>query len=72
MSDPLLNHGDAEEFKAAIHLGVFGLAIACLGYNAMAYGQRRQNHLLSNCVAYAGLAAFEVYQMNRHWRADHE
>jgi hypothetical protein len=70
MTDPLLRSGSGEEFKAAVHLGVFGLAIACLGYNALAYSQRKERHLLSNVVAYTGLAAFEVYQMDRHWKAD--
>ena len=71
MPDPLLTAGHADRFKAGVHLGLFGLAIACLGYNAMAYGQRRERHLLTNTVLYGVLALYEVHQMNEHWKDGH-
>ncbi len=66
--EPALCSGSGEEFKAAIHLGIFGLVVTCLAYNALAYSQRKERHLLANVVVYTGLVAFEVYQMDRHWK----
>lgn len=71
MDDCLLNAGEAEKFKAAVHLGIFGLAVTCCSYNLMAWGQRRQRHLLSNTLVYAGLSVYEAVQMNRHWQDAH-
>lgn len=62
----LVQPGEAEGFKAGVHLGLFGLAVACLGYNVMAWGERRQSHLLRNVVVYGALAVYEGYQIKRH------
>lgn len=62
----------SEAFKASVHLGLFSLAITCLAYNAMSYGQRRETHLLRNAIAYGGLAVYEVLQMARHWNSGHD
>lgn len=61
----------SEGFKASIHLGLFSLAITCLAYNAMSYGQRREVHLLRNIIAYGGLSVYEILQMQRHWDSAH-
>lgn len=61
-----MNPGEAELFKGSIHLGMFGLAVTCLAYNAMAYSLRKQQHLLTNAVVYAGLSWFEARQIQRH------
>jgi len=60
----------SEKFKASVHLGLFSLAVTCLAYNAMTYGQRREAHLLRNVLTYTGFAIYEVLQMSRHW--DHD
>jgi hypothetical protein len=66
MSDPLFNHGNAEQFKGFIHLGIFALASMCLGYNALAYGQRGERRLLTNTGVYALLLLYESTQIQRH------
>lgn len=64
--DRLLERGGAESFKCGVHLALFGLAVACLGYNAMAWSQRRQSHLGRNIVIYTALAAYEAVQTLHH------
>jgi hypothetical protein len=54
MPDVLLSSGEAEVFKLGWHR------------NAMAWSERRERHLATNAVVYAGLAYFEVQQMSRH------
>ena len=66
MSDPLLTPDHAESFKSLVHLSLFGLAAMCLGYNAMAWSERRQAHLAVNAVVYGALAVFEATQVTRH------
>jgi TM2 domain-containing membrane protein YozV len=66
MNDELVDHGHAELFKAGIHFGIFGLAAMCLGYNAMAFGQRGERRLLVNTILYAAALAFETNQIVRH------
>ena len=65
-ADVLCESGEAEEFKLLVHLGVFGLAVACAAYNGMAFGQRRTRHLFVNALVYLGIAACEKRQMQRH------
>lgn len=66
MIDPLANRGHAEIFKAGVHLGIFALASACLGYNAMAFGQRGERRLLGNAGLYALLLLYEAEQIVQH------
>lgn len=66
MRDPLCESGEAEMFKGLIHLSLFGLAVTCTSYNAMAWGQRRQWHLAQNVLVYGALAAYEAAQIRRH------
>jgi hypothetical protein len=68
MNDPLINAGTADGFKAGVHLGLFGLAVTCLAYNAMAYIQRKEGHLLRNGLVYAALSVYEVIQIEAHMR----
>ena len=58
--------GKAEAAKAGVHGGLLGLALVCLGYNAIAFALRRESHLARNCVLYGSLAAIEVYQVSKH------
>ena len=66
MSDPLLTPDHAEAYKALIHVGLFGFLTMVLGYNAMAWTQRRERHLAVNTVVYAAGVAFELVQIKRH------
>jgi len=66
MKDPLCEGGEAEIFKGFIHLGLFGLGVTCAAYNAMAWSQRRENHLLKNVIVYGALAWYEGVQISRH------
>jgi hypothetical protein len=68
VADPLVACGTGEGFKAGVHLGVFGLAVMCLGYNALAFSERRERHLAANVGVYAALAWFELRQIVRHCR----
>lgn len=69
MSDPLMCSGEAEVFKFSWHLGLFGLALTAAAYNGMAWGERRQQHLLVNTLVYLSLAYWESRQMQRHLQA---
>jgi hypothetical protein len=64
--DRLLIAGEAEVFKGGIHLCLFGLVAMCLGYNAMAFSQRRERRLAVNVLVYAGVAVFELRQILQH------
>ena len=68
MSDPLLTPDHAESFKSLVHLSLFGLTAMCLGYNAMAWSERRQTHLAVNALLYAALAVYEAVQTEGHLR----
>ena len=61
-----LYEGEAEGFKAGVHLGLFGLAVACLGYNLMAWGERKDRHLLRNVAVYGALTVYEYHQITSH------
>lgn len=62
----LVERGTAEGFKCGVHLALFGLAVAALGYNAMAWSERRQFHLARNVVVYASFAAYEAVMTMHH------
>ena len=62
----MVTPGNAEKFKAGVHLALFALASMCLGYNAMAYAARRERHLAVNVLVYGSLAAYEVDQVYKH------
>ncbi len=69
MPDTVIVVGEGEIFKAGIHLGLFGLATTCLCYNALAYTQRREPRLAWNIGVYAGIVAYEWWQIERHLKA---
>ena len=58
--------GRAEPVKYAVHGGLFALASVCAGYNLIAWTLRGDRHLARNAAIYAGLAALELSQMERH------
>lgn len=68
MSDPLLTPDHAEPFKTLVHVGAFGFMTMCLGYNAMAWSERRETHLAVNTAAYAGGCLWELFQIYEHLR----
>lgn len=68
MKDPLAECGQAEPFKAGVHLVIFSFASMCLGYNAMAACQRDDRHLKVNVAVYAALLVFEAEQIYLHMR----
>lgn len=58
-----------ETFKLGVHLGLFGFGVACALYNLGAFMAKKHHHNAMNVGAYTGLVAFEVWQMNIHWKA---
>ena len=58
--------GESEGVKYAVHGGLFTLAAVCAGYNLIAWALRGDTHLARNSAIYAGLAALELAQMERH------
>ena len=66
-----VQNGRNEHMKGGVHLGLFALAVACAGYNAVAYHVRRDTHLLVNATIYSALTVLELYQVARHVRKDH-
>lgn len=66
--DECFEEGVGEGFKAGIHLGLFGLAVACLAYNTLAFTQRREKHLARNIGVYSFLAWYEAEQIRAHLR----
>ena len=59
----------SEDFKAGVHLALFGLSVAAGLYNWAESQERNDTHLKVNAVTYAGLALYEVVQIHRHIHA---
>ena len=61
--------GISEEFRAGVHLTLFGLAVAAGLYNlGESQSRPEQKHLKLNVVVYIVLAIFEWLQITRHLR----
>lgn len=64
----LLDGGEAEGLKRAVHGSLGALAVVCLAYNALAWAKRRDRHLAVNVALYAALVAVEVRKVQHHAR----
>ena len=59
----------SEEYKAGVHLALFGLAVAAGLYNLSEAGKKRDRQHRLNVVTYAGVAVYEIIQIWRHLKA---
>lgn len=62
----LFDHGEHETFKLSVHASLGTLALACLGYNTIAFLRRGERHLAANAVFYAALVALEARKVGHH------
>jgi hypothetical protein len=68
----LLDHGNCEPLKAAVHGVVLTLAAVCAAYNTAAWLKRRQRHLAINAVFYATAVWLERCHVQHHLAACEE
>ena len=66
---PILNRGNCEPFKAAVHGLSLGLVTLMGLYNAAAWIQRRERHLAVNAVLYGFAIAWEHRLVGHHLEA---
>jgi len=57
--------------KGAVHGALLTIATLCAVYNATAWRERREPHLVMNAWIYTALVVFEGYQIGRHCK-EHE
>jgi hypothetical protein len=62
----ILEHGNCEPFKAAIHGATLSLALVMGLYNAAAWLHRRERHLWVNAVVYGLLTEYERRLVAHH------
>lgn len=62
----IFDSGDREGLKLSVHGALGLLALTCLGYNAIAFCRRGEQHLAVNAVLYAALVALEVRKVQHH------
>jgi len=65
----LLESGNCEPFKAAVHGVVLVLAAVCAAYNTAAWVKRRQRHLAVNAIFYTTTVWFERCHVRHHLAA---
>jgi hypothetical protein len=65
----MLDSGQCEPLKAAVHGVVMVLAGVCALYNTAAWLKRRQRHLAINAVFYASTVWFERCHVMHHLAA---
>jgi hypothetical protein len=63
---PVLNNGNCEPLKAAVHGIVMATAALCALYNAAAWLRRRERHLAVNAVVYSAAACWETFHVRHH------
>lgn len=61
--------GQSERVKLAVHAASGALAVACCGYNLIAFCFRRERHLAINTALYASIVAIEANKVVHHYRA---
>lgn len=62
----MLDSGNCEPFKAAVHGVVLTLAAVCAAYNTAAWLKRRQRHLAINAIFYTTTVWFERCHVLHH------
>ncbi len=65
----ILESGERETFKAAVHGVALGLTLVMDAYNLAAWLHRRQGHLATNALVYSALAIFEYRHVVHHREA---
>jgi len=65
----MLNSGECEPAKAAVHAVLMATAAVCAAYNAAAWIKRRQAHLAINAVIYSAAILWERCHIVHHLRA---
>jgi hypothetical protein len=62
----MLDSGQAEPLKAAVHGVVLAAVAVCAAYNVAAWIKRRQRHLAVNAVVYCAAVWWEHSQVLHH------
>ncbi len=62
----ILESGEREMFKAAVHAVAMGLVLVMDSYNLAAWIKRHQRHLALNTIIYSVLAYYEYRQVVHH------
>ena len=69
MSPPVLNCGNSERLKAAVHGVALVTAAVCGGYNIAAWLVRRERHLAINGLFYSAAVMWEIVHVRHHLAA---
>ncbi len=62
----MLDNGQCEPLKAAVHGVLFATVCLCAAYNTAAWLKRRQRHLAINAIIYIGAACWERSHIVHH------
>ncbi len=62
----ILESGERETVKAAVHGVALALTLVMDAYNLAAWVRRRQGHLAVNTLVYSALAVFEYRHVRHH------
>jgi hypothetical protein len=65
----LVQPGEFEPLKLAVHGGMLVGAALCAAYNIGAFVARREPHNAVNAALYTGLVALELSHVAHHWAA---
>lgn len=66
----VLQSGNSEPLKAAVHGLALGTAALCGAYNLAAWLMRRQKHLAINAVLYSAVVVWEFTHVRHHLTAE--
>jgi len=69
VSPPVLNSGNSERMKAAVHGVALATAAVCGGYNIAAWLVRRERHLAVNGLFYSAAVMWEIVHVRHHLAA---
>ena len=69
MNSPILNSGNSERVKAAVHGVALATAAVCGGYNIAVWLVRRERHLAVNGVFYSAAVLWEILHIRHHLAA---
>jgi hypothetical protein len=65
----MLNNGECEPAKAAVHAVLMATVALCAAYNTAAWVKRRQKHLAVNAVLYTAAVWWERCHIVHHVRS---
>jgi hypothetical protein len=69
VSPPVLQSGNCERVKAAVHGVALATAAVCGAYNIAAWLVRRERHLAINVLFYSAAVMFEIVHVRHHLAA---